>query len=169
MIVLSDGAWERPCMGKRRQRFSVAVDFDGVLHSYISGFQGLLNMPDPPVPGAIEWLTALHMKKKRVTIHSTRLNHHDETLQVEVIEAMRGYLLAHGCPPMVVDKIEFWTDEGKPNMTVFVDDRGFRFTGTFPTDEELEAVGNTWNHNERIKGKEEAKKRREYERQERDV
>lgn len=34
----------------------LCVDFDGVIHSYTSGWQGATVIPDPPVPGAIEWL-----------------------------------------------------------------------------------------------------------------
>ena len=34
----------------------ICVDFDGVIHSYKSGWRGVAVIPDPPVPGAIEWL-----------------------------------------------------------------------------------------------------------------
>ena len=34
----------------------LALDFDGVLHSYTSGWQGADVISDPPVPGAIEFL-----------------------------------------------------------------------------------------------------------------
>lgn len=34
----------------------LCVDFDGVIHSYSSGWQGVDVIPDPPVPGAIKWL-----------------------------------------------------------------------------------------------------------------
>lgn len=37
----------------------IAVDFDGVLHSYISGWKGARNIPDPPTPGAIRWLSIM--------------------------------------------------------------------------------------------------------------
>lgn len=32
------------------------IDFDGVLHSYESGWQGARVIPDPPVPGAMKFL-----------------------------------------------------------------------------------------------------------------
>lgn len=35
---------------------TICIDFDGVLHSYTSGWQGEDVASDPPVPGAIEWL-----------------------------------------------------------------------------------------------------------------
>lgn len=34
----------------------ICVDFDGVIHSYSSGWKGPRSIPDPPVEGAIEWL-----------------------------------------------------------------------------------------------------------------
>lgn len=37
----------------------LSIDFDGVLHSYKSGWQGARNIPDPPVPDAIPWLRSL--------------------------------------------------------------------------------------------------------------
>ena len=40
-------------MGKRPV---ICIDFDGVLHSYTSGWQGMSKASDPPVDGAIEWL-----------------------------------------------------------------------------------------------------------------
>lgn len=38
---------------------TISVDFDGVLHSYSSGWNGARNIPDPPVVGAIEWLVSM--------------------------------------------------------------------------------------------------------------
>lgn len=34
----------------------LCVDFDGVIHSYSSGWKGATVIPDPPVPGALLWL-----------------------------------------------------------------------------------------------------------------
>ncbi len=34
----------------------LCIDFDGVIHSYTSGWLGAINIPDPPVPGSIQWL-----------------------------------------------------------------------------------------------------------------
>ena len=39
---------------------TLCVDFDGVIHSYISGWKGADVIPDPPVPGAIEALYRIY-------------------------------------------------------------------------------------------------------------
>jgi hypothetical protein len=39
-----------------RNKPILCVDFDGVIHSYTSGWKGPAVIPDPPVPGALPWL-----------------------------------------------------------------------------------------------------------------
>ena len=50
----------------------VSVDFDGVLHSYDSGWKGASVIPDPPVPGAIDGLMKLLDAGFDVAIFSSR-------------------------------------------------------------------------------------------------
>lgn len=47
------------------------LDFDGVLNSYSSGFQGARNTPDPPVEGALEFIVDA-LEDFRVYIYSAR-------------------------------------------------------------------------------------------------
>jgi len=49
----------------------LCLDFDGVLHSYASGWKGPRTIPDPPVPGALEFL-ALAVDHFEVYIYSSR-------------------------------------------------------------------------------------------------
>lgn len=49
----------------------LCIDFDGVLHSYTSGWQGASQIPDPPVPGAVEFLLEAR-QKFTVAIFSSR-------------------------------------------------------------------------------------------------
>jgi hypothetical protein len=49
----------------------LCLDFDGVLHSYSSGWQGPRCIPDPPVPGALEFLVKA-VKTFDVHIFSSR-------------------------------------------------------------------------------------------------
>ena len=49
----------------------LCVDFDGVIHSYTSGWKGDDVIPDPPVEGALLWLLAA-LDHFNVQIYSSR-------------------------------------------------------------------------------------------------
>ena len=51
---------------------TIAIDFDGVIHQYSKGFQGLDNAYDPPMPGAWEALEKLKDRGYRLIIVSSR-------------------------------------------------------------------------------------------------
>ena len=51
---------------------TVVFDFDGVLHSYVSGWRGATEMPDPPVPGMREVIDELRERGYKVVVVSTR-------------------------------------------------------------------------------------------------
>lgn len=126
----------------------ICVDFDGVLHSYKSGWQGANMIPDPPVDGAIEALYGYLDAGLSLAIYSARSS------QEGGIPEMLHWLTEHdldyrdrnGIPrktPMLFERIEF--PESKPAAKVYIDDRGFRFEGVFPTPDELKKLYKTWN------------------------
>lgn len=117
---------------------TIAVDFDGVLHSYTSGWTGQLDIADPPVPGAFAWLTRV-VAHYEVVIYSARLNPRGTPLPV-VIGAFRAWFRRHGLPEETLEKLHFWTEIGKPMALVYVDDRGYRFEGHFPEPSEIRAM-----------------------------
>lgn len=53
---------------------TVAFDFDGVIHSYTSGWRGIDIIPDPPVPGIKNVIDNLREDGYEVVIYSTRCN-----------------------------------------------------------------------------------------------
>lgn len=110
----------------------LCVDFDGVLHSYKSGWQGAMVIPDPPVPGALEFL-AEALKHFHVCIYSSRSN------QPGGIAAMQTWIsswaIKVGVDLNVIDQLWFPTE--KPAAKVSIDDRGWQFTGVWPTITEL--------------------------------
>ena len=57
-------------MGKR----IICLDFDGVIHSYTSGWQGAAVIPDPPVDGALDFIFEA-VRKFDVAILSSRSKH----------------------------------------------------------------------------------------------
>jgi hypothetical protein len=74
----------------RNRKPILCLDFDGVCHSYTSGWKGAAVIPDPPVPGLWEFLAkALYVFE--VHIFSSR------THQEGGVEAMRAWF-AENCP-----------------------------------------------------------------------
>lgn len=102
----------------------LSLDFDGVIHSYLSGWQGADNAPDVPVPGVKDFiLDAMNMFT--ITVFSSR-SHQDGG-----IEEMRRYLIEEvGLSEQVVEGIDFPTS--KPPALLSIDDRGMQFNGVWP-------------------------------------
>ncbi|MDU2064738.1 MAG: hypothetical protein E6713_07820 [Sporomusaceae bacterium] len=94
---------------------TVVLDFDGVIHSYTSGFQGVEVIPDPPVTGIKEAIEEIR-KHYRVVIVSTRCH------QAGGKEAINIWLKQYG---IVVDDVAVH----KPPAIVYVDDRAICFDG----------------------------------------
>lgn len=107
------------------ERLTVAVDFDGVIHSYHSGWKGPLTIPDPPVLGAIEWLEKV-TEQYNVAIYTARCADSSEGWQ-----AISIWLRKHGLSERALGHITF--PVAKPHAVLYIDDRGFQFKGTFPT------------------------------------
>ncbi len=115
----------------------ICVDFDGVLHSYSSGWKGVGMVVDEPVPGAIDWLTRLVQDGRfKVCIYSARRK------DAAGISAMRFWLLKNGIQYTELDKIDFAAEKQPAHLTI--DDRAVCFTGEFPKLDEV-ADFKPWN------------------------
>lgn len=116
-------------------KYNIAVDFDGVINSYTSGWTGEDHLPDPPVDGAFAWLEEVS-KTYRVVLHTARLSSSRRT--AKVVLALDSWFRKHGLPEGVLRSIQYWTDPGKPQAVLYIDDRAYRFTGAnFPSVEEI--------------------------------
>jgi hypothetical protein len=96
-------------------RQTVCLDFDGVLHSYSSGWCGAEVIPDPPIHGtrqAVERLRQLY----RVVVLSSRCRTEAGR------QAVASWLQRH---EIEVDEV----CAHKPPALVYVDDRAIRFRG----------------------------------------
>lgn len=114
----------------------LCVDFDGVVHSYISGWKGADVIPDPPVSGAIAWLDQMLKEGWDVQIYSSR------SRQQGGIQAMKSWIIAHADAGFDVERLGWPTE--KPAAYLTIDDRAICFQGSFPSSEELEAF-TPWN------------------------
>lgn len=134
----------------QRQAKTIVLDFDGVIHSYTSGWQGADKAADPPVPGAREFLiTAL--EHYQVAVLSSR------THQEGGKECMAAYIVREmNLPPAIIE----WGDIGdgekpeaalrgvqfinrirfpdhKPPAHLTIDDRAMTFEGRWPSMEQI--------------------------------
>lgn len=104
----------------------VCLDFDGVIHSYVSGWQGASVADDPPTPGAIQFIRAvLADPELSITICSSRFLHPSGK------DTVRRYLSDHGMTPEEIEQV--YMDDRKPPAFITLDDRAHTFTGTFPS------------------------------------
>jgi hypothetical protein len=124
----------------------LCLDFDGVIHSYSSGWKGADVVSDPPVPGAIAFLREA-VKHFRVAIFSSRSN------QPGGMEAMQMFIGQHVHRERLSDQeILSWASEiewpkEKPPALVTIDDRAITFDGTWPDMAALAAF-KPWNKRE---------------------
>lgn len=146
----------------------LCLDFDGVLHSYSSGWKGATVIPDPPVPGALEFVVGA-LERFRVAILSSRS--HQWFGRYAMKRWLRRHLIAlaptyQDAPDWWVDRIirsafaDPWADEvrwaadkvireiewplHKPSAMVTIDDRALTFTGQWPSLASLAAF-QPWN------------------------
>jgi hypothetical protein len=102
-------------VGISRQPRTVCLDFDGVLHSYRSGWRGEEIIPDPPIHGTSAAVARLR-QQYRVVVYSARCR------TPEGRRAIENWLRKHD---IVVDEV----CEHKPPALVYVDDRAIPFRG----------------------------------------
>jgi len=94
---------------------NIVFDFDGVINSYISGWKGIDNIPDPPVEGIKEAIDELR-KDYFVIVASSRCS--DNKGLSAILKYLEDYNIK-------VDKVT----TGKPPAMVYIDDRGLKFNG----------------------------------------
>lgn len=128
---------------ERRTKPILCLDFDGVLHSYSSGWQGSDKIPDPPVPGFAMFLQKA-VQVFDVCVFSSR------SRTPEGRQAMRQWLTTalaeHFRAENPVTWSPMWVNDlmavigfpaEKPAAFLSLDDRAVTFTGTWPEVEEL--------------------------------
>lgn len=117
----------------------LCLDFDGVLHSYTSGWQGAHIIPDPAVPGAIDFLREAS-ESFQIAIFSSRSNQPDGT------RAMTRWLRDQICIAAGTNNIpeadavwfrEIQWPQSKPPAHVTIDDRALTFIGEWPDIKQL--------------------------------
>lgn len=111
---------------------TIAIDFDGVVHSYESGWLGVVPT-DPPVDEARDAIAAIRAMGFEVHLFTCRAETHAGR------RAIHAWLELHG---IQVDKVTAI----KPHALLYVDDRAARFNGSWKEIVELaQDVPRPWN------------------------
>ena len=110
----------------------LCLDFDGVLHSYTSGWKGADVIPDPPIEGAAAFMKKA-LNRFRVCIFLSRSN------QPGGLKAMQDWMIKW----MPSETVPHWAHGlewplEKPAAFVTIDDRALTFDGTWPSMETLQ-------------------------------
>jgi hypothetical protein len=128
----------------------LCVDFDGVIHSYTSGWKGETIIPDPPVKGALRWLWEA-TEWWNVQIYSSR------SKSLEARQAMKNWMLKYSLTEFGEDHpmsggtelypIDFAHE--KPSAFLTIDDRAICFEGDWHDLNAADLLGfKPWNKRE---------------------
>ena len=123
---------------------TLCIDFDGVIHSYKSGWKGIDVIPDGPVWdvwgsgfSSIDWLRELVYEKNvdgsyvfDVCIYSSR------SKESAGISAMQRWLVENGLSEEEARMMIRYPDQ-KPAAWLTIDDRAICFEGRFPSVEQI--------------------------------
>lgn len=110
----------------------IVMDFDGVIHSYKSGWKGIAEIPDEPVKGVKEFIDTLR-KEYKVFILSSRTSH-----EIGIVAIKRW-----------LDKYDIQVDDvvaKKPPAYLTIDDRCVCFNGVFEGLKDKIDNFKTWNN-----------------------
>lgn len=119
------------------KRYTIAVDFDGVLSQWDGQWRGLHVVDGPPIPGAIEWLY-LTIQHFDISVHSVRCNTWRGRRALRRWIRLNAGLLWHDSPDgLGLGHIR--VAKGKPPALVYLDDRAMRFDGpeSWPTRQQI--------------------------------
>jgi hypothetical protein len=119
-----------------RNKPILCVDFDGVIHSYTSGWHGATVVPDPPVKGALAWLWKA-TEWFNVQVYSSRSK--DPEARVAMLAWMIKHSLAEFGEGHPMSMLDMGRDQDceypitfayeKPAAFLTIDDRAVCFEG----------------------------------------
>lgn len=130
----------------------LCLDFDGVCHSYVSGWKGVDVIPDEPVVGLWDFI-AEASRDFEIHVYSSRSHQRGDLMlgtgaminwfgqkapYVGPVTASESHITWYGSEISVMFPSE------KPAAFVTLDDRAITFTGVWPSVEELKAF-KPWN------------------------
>ena len=117
----------------------LCLDFDGVIHSYTSGWNDARQVSDPPVDGAVDFIISA-MEHFEIHIFSSRSNQEGGLLAMQTWLHDQFYERFYTPSGYTKNVDEFmssfesirWPTE-KPPAFLTIDDRAITFTGVWPS------------------------------------
>ncbi len=108
----------------------LSLDFDGVIHRYDSGWLGINIILDPPVDGAMKFISEASLIFE-VHVFSSRSREPSgiEAMKHFILFYLKEYFRSRAKAREVFEKLKFPTT--KPPAFLTIDDRCLQFTGEF--------------------------------------
>lgn len=120
----------------------LCLDFDGVIHSYTSGWAGPTIIPDDPVPGALSFMIDALNSGWDVVICSSRGRFFWGRWAMRAWLKKHAQMLWYGGMFIGLEKVRFTSY--KPSALITIDDRALTFNGTWPALNDLKSF-KPWN------------------------
>jgi len=114
---------------------TLMIDFDGVLASYDGNFRA--DILGRPHPGALEAVRNYIEAGFRIVVYTTRAKDREGMLRIRDWLALNGFDALAGGDPIYVTAF-------KVPAVAYIDDRGWRFSGSWPSAAELDAFRPWW-------------------------
>ena len=114
----------------------LCLDFDGVVHSYTSGWKGPRVIPDPVMPGALAFIAGMLVNGWDVAVHSSRSGYWGGRRAMRSwLKEQAGQMWYDSPAGSGLERVRF--PLFKPPATVTIDDRALQFQGVWPDEIEL--------------------------------
>ena len=110
----------------------VAIDFDGVIHTFDRGWNDGTCYGDP-IPGAIEAIKKLSLKYNIIIFTAKAKSNRPLVNGKTGVELVKEWLSKYD----LIDCVAEITSE-KPHANIYIDDRGYRFNNWTDTLKEIE-------------------------------
>lgn len=125
---------------------SVCLDFDGVIHAHTSPWEKSDMIPDPPVPGAFDFIRHLMKGGFNVFVMSCRFHRQvGAPTEDKNLEAVFDWFVKHGAKDLIDTIGEVKSGQPqlffvvkKPVAILYIDDRAFHFKGEWPSLDEID-------------------------------
>ena len=118
--------------GFEDQLNNIAIDFDGVIHTFDRGWNDGTCYGDP-IPGAIEAIKKLSLKYNIIIFTAKAKSNRPLVNGKTGIELVKEWLSKYD----LIDCVAEITSE-KPHANIYIDDRGYRFNNWTDTLKEIE-------------------------------